>query len=65
LILIFYGGPFIGLKLPSFATCVLALTLNNSGYYGEIFRAGSNRSRPASARPSGRSACIHCRSSSW
>ncbi|MBO9706086.1 MAG: amino acid ABC transporter permease, partial [Arthrobacter sp.] len=32
--------PFLGLTLPSFAACVLALTLNNSGYYGEIFRAG-------------------------
>ena len=40
LILIFYGLPFLGLKLPSFAACVLALTLNNTGYYGEIFRAG-------------------------
>ena len=40
LILIFYGLPFLGLKLPSFAACVLALALNNSGYYGEIFRAG-------------------------
>lgn len=40
LILIFYGLPFLGLKLPSFAACVLALVLNNSGYYGEIFRAG-------------------------
>ena len=40
LILIFYGLPFLGLKLPSFGACVLALVLNNSGYYGEIFRAG-------------------------
>ena len=40
LILLFYGLPFLGLKLPSFAACVLALALNNSGYYGEIFRAG-------------------------
>ena len=40
LILIFYGLPFVGLKLPSFAACVLALVLNYSGYYGEIFRAG-------------------------
>ena len=40
LILIFYGLPFLGVKLPSFAACVLALVLNNSGYYGEIFRAG-------------------------
>ena len=40
LILIFYGLPFLGVTLPSFAACVLAITLNNSGYYGEIFRAG-------------------------
>jgi polar amino acid transport system permease protein len=40
LILIFYGLPFLGLKLPSFAACVLAIVLNNSGYYGETFRAG-------------------------
>jgi polar amino acid transport system permease protein len=40
LILIFYGLPFLGLTLPSFAACVLALSLNHSGYYGEIFRAG-------------------------
>lgn len=40
LILIFYGLPFLGLTLPSFAACVLALTLNHSGYFGEIFRAG-------------------------
>jgi polar amino acid transport system permease protein len=40
LILIFYGLPFLGLKLPGFAACVLALVLNHSGYYGEIFRAG-------------------------
>ena len=40
LILIFFGLPFLGLTLPAFAACVLALALNNSGYYGEIFRAG-------------------------
>jgi polar amino acid transport system permease protein len=40
LILIFYGLPFLGITLPAFAAAVLALVLNNSGYYGEIFRAG-------------------------
>lgn len=40
LILVFYGLPFLGIKLPNFAAAVLAITLNNSGYYGEIFRAG-------------------------
>jgi polar amino acid transport system permease protein len=40
LILIFFGLPFLGVTLPAFAAGVLALVLNNSGYYGEIFRAG-------------------------
>ena len=40
LILIFYGLPFLGIELGSFSAAVLALALNNSGYYGEIFRAG-------------------------
>ncbi|WP_333669512.1 amino acid ABC transporter permease [Elioraea tepidiphila] len=40
LILIFYGLPFLGVTLPAFAASVLALVLNNSGYFGEIFRAG-------------------------
>ena len=40
LVLIYYGLPFLGLTLPAFAAAVLALVLNNSGYYGEIFRAG-------------------------
>jgi polar amino acid transport system permease protein len=40
LILIFFGLPFLGLTLGGFAAAVLAIVLNNSGYYGEIFRAG-------------------------
>jgi len=40
LILITYALPFVGPRLPVFAAAVLALVLNNSGYYGEIFRAG-------------------------
>lgn len=40
LILIYFGLPFLGLRLPAFAAAVLALVLNNSGYFGEIFRAG-------------------------
>ncbi len=40
LILIFYGLPFLGLRLSNFAAVVLALVLNNAAYYGEIFRAG-------------------------
>jgi polar amino acid transport system permease protein len=40
LILIFYSLPFLGLNLSGFSAVVLALVINNSGYYGEIFRAG-------------------------
>jgi len=40
LILVYVGLPFLGLTLPAFAAAVLALVLNNSGYFGEIFRAG-------------------------
>jgi polar amino acid transport system permease protein len=40
LILVFYGLPFLGLTLNGFTAAVLAIVLNNSGYYGEIFRAG-------------------------
>lgn len=42
LVLIYFGLPFFGLKLSGFTAVVLALVLNNSGYYGEIFRAGIN-----------------------
>lgn len=40
LIFIFYGLPFLGLRLDGFTAAVLALTLNGSSYFGEIFRAG-------------------------
>lgn len=40
LILIFFGLPFLGLTLGGFTAAVLAIVLNNSGYFGEIFRAG-------------------------
>ncbi|MCR0982604.1 amino acid ABC transporter permease [Roseomonas populi] len=40
LVLVFYGLPFLGIRLGSFAAVVLALGLNNTGYFGEIFRAG-------------------------
>lgn len=40
LILIYYGLPFLGVELNDFFAVVLALMLNSSGYYGEIFRAG-------------------------
>ncbi|MBV8391920.1 MAG: amino acid ABC transporter permease [Alphaproteobacteria bacterium] len=58
LILIFYGLPFLGAKLPSFAACVLAIALNNSGYYGEIFRAGIE-SIPHGQREAARALGLH------
>src|SRR5579872_4264367 len=40
LILIYYGLPFLGLELGALSAASLALVLNSSAYYGEIFRAG-------------------------
>jgi polar amino acid transport system permease protein len=40
LVLVYFGLPFLGLTLDRFSAAILALVLNNSGYYGEIFRAG-------------------------
>ena len=40
LILIYFGLPFLGFTLGGFTAAVLAIVLNNSGYFGEIFRAG-------------------------
>jgi polar amino acid transport system permease protein len=40
LVLIYYSLPFLGLTLTSFTAVVAALVINNTGYFGEIFRAG-------------------------
>ena len=40
LILIYSGLPFLGLRLGPLAAVSVAFFLNNSAYYGEIFRAG-------------------------
>lgn len=40
LIFIYYGFPFMGIKLGEFSATVLALVLNGSSYFAEIFRAG-------------------------
>jgi polar amino acid transport system permease protein len=40
LIFIYYGAPFIGLDLPKLLAVMIGFVLNNSSYYGEVFRAG-------------------------
>ncbi len=40
LMIIFYALPFLGVVIPAFTAVVLALVINNAGYFGEIFRAG-------------------------
>jgi polar amino acid transport system permease protein len=40
LILVASALPFAGVRLSPFAAVLLALTLNSSGFYGEIVRAG-------------------------
>lgn len=40
LVLVYFGLPFIGVRLPNFWAAVVALGLNGLAYYGEIFRSG-------------------------
>lgn len=40
LIFIYAGLPFAGIRMSPFVAVVLAFLLNNSAYYGEVFRAG-------------------------
>jgi polar amino acid transport system permease protein len=40
LVLIYYGLPFLGVTFNGFWAAVVAIALNNTGYFGEIFRAG-------------------------
>lgn len=40
LFLVFYGLPFMGVRLREFPAAALTLVLNGSAYFGEIFRAG-------------------------
>jgi polar amino acid transport system permease protein len=40
LIFIYFGFPFLGLDLPKLLAVAFGFFLNNSAYYGEIFRAG-------------------------
>ena len=40
LILIYFGGPFLGIELNKVSAVLLAFVLNNSSYFAEVFRAG-------------------------
>lgn len=40
LVFIYYGLPFLGIRFEAFTAVVLALVLNGSAFFGEIFRAG-------------------------
>ena len=40
LILIYFGGPFLGVELGKISAVALAFVLNNASYYAEVFRAG-------------------------
>lgn len=40
LIFVYAGLPFTGLRIEPFTAVVIAFLLNNSAYYGEVFRAG-------------------------
>lgn len=38
--LLYFGGPFVGLKLEAFSAGLFALTIYGAAYFSEIFRAG-------------------------
>lgn len=40
LILVYFGGPFMGIELGKVSAVAVAFVLNNSSYYAEVFRAG-------------------------
>ena len=40
LIVIYFGLPFLDIQIPKLWAVVVCFTLNNSCYYGEVFRAG-------------------------
>ncbi len=40
LVFVYYGLPYIGIELETMGAVVVALTLNTSAYFGEVFRAG-------------------------
>lgn len=40
LILIYFGGPFLGVELSKLSAVALTFVLNNASYYAEVFRAG-------------------------
>jgi len=40
LILIYFGFPFLNINMPKILAVLICFTLNNSCYYGEVFRAG-------------------------
>lgn len=54
LIFLFYALPLTGLRLSEYAAAVLALVLNGSSYFAEIFRAGL-QSVPRGQREAARS----------
>lgn len=40
LMLIYYALPFVNIKLPALGAAILAISVNGSAYYAEIFRSG-------------------------
>ncbi|MAS44961.1 MAG: polar amino acid ABC transporter permease [Rhodobacteraceae bacterium] len=59
LIAVYAGLPFAGIRLDPFAAVALAFLLNNSAYYGEVYRAGIEAVSPGqteAARSTGLSA---------
>lgn len=59
LIFVYSGLPFAGIRLEPFAAVAVAFLLNNSAYYGEVYRAGIlsvDKGQSEAARSTGMSA---------
>lgn len=59
LIFIYFGAPFLGVNPPKLLAVAIGFMLNNSSYYGEVFRAGLEsvpRGQIEAARSTGLSA---------
>ncbi len=46
LVFIYYGLPFLGIRFEAFTAVVIALVLNGSSFFAEIFRAGIESVQP-------------------
>ena len=65
LIFVYSGLPFAGLRLDPFVAVALAFLLNNSAYYGEIYRAGIESVPPGQMEAARSTGLSHAQGMAW